>query len=149
MNHHLERFDLRLIKAFRVISPIVSKIAFFIVFFWFGLLKVLEASPAHPMVSSLLNKTMPFMALEPFMIAFGIFEMIIGILFLVPRAERVVFPLLAIHMLTTVMPMLLLPSVAWSGFLVPTLEGQYMIKNIVIIALAMAMVADMKPLVRR
>ncbi|MFA5936229.1 MAG: hypothetical protein WC787_05260 [Patescibacteria group bacterium] len=145
---NIRQIDRRIINAFRLVSPIVSKLAFFLVFFWFGVLKVLDLSPAHPMVGSLLAKTMPFMQLEPFMVLFGLFEMLIGLLFLIPRAERVVFPLLAFHLITTLMPLVLLPSVAWSAPFTPTLEGQYMIKNIVIIALAMAMVADMKPLPR-
>lgn len=144
MNRDLARFDLRLIRAVRRISPVLSRLALFTIFFWFGILKVLDLSPANPLAASLLEKTMPFMGFDLFMVLFGIFECIIGILFLVPRAERVVFPLLGLHMVTTVMPLVLLPSVAWAGFLVPTLEGQYMIKNIVIIALALAMVADMQ-----
>lgn len=32
------------------------------------------------------------------------------------------------------MPPFIIPATTWSGFLVPTLEGQYFIKNILIIA---------------
>jgi uncharacterized membrane protein YkgB len=146
MTTSLPRLDRSIISFFRRVSPPVSKAAFFIVYFWFGFLKVIDVSPAHPMVSSLLERTLPFMQDGTFMILFGLFEMLIGLLFIIPRMERVVFPLLAFHTLTTIMPLVLLPSVAWSGFLVPTMEGQYMIKNVVIAALAMAMAADLKPL---
>jgi uncharacterized membrane protein YkgB len=143
MNRDLVRFDLRVIRFVRKISPTLSRIALFVVFFWFGALKVFSLSPASPLASALLAKTMPFMGFDIFMVLFGLFEMLIGILFLIPRAERLVFPLLGVHMITTVLPLVMLPSSVWSGFLVPTLEGQYIIKNIVIIALAMAMAADM------
>ena len=143
MNRELVRLDLRIIRAVRVISPTLSRIALFVVFFWFGILKVFGLSPANPLVSALMERTMPFMTFDIFIVGFGLFEALIGILFLIPRTERIVFPLLGFHMITTIMPMFLLPTVAWSGFLVPTMEGQYMIKNIVIIALAMAMAADM------
>jgi hypothetical protein len=34
----------------------------------------------------------------------------------------------------------------WSGFLVPTLEGQYIIKNLVVIAAAIGIAAQLYPL---
>jgi uncharacterized membrane protein YkgB len=60
--------------------------------------------------------------------------------------ERVVIPLLFIHMVTTFGPLVFLPSETWSGFMVPTLEGQYIIKNLVIIATAVGIAAHMHPL---
>jgi uncharacterized membrane protein YkgB len=144
----LPTIDLRLIRAFRMISPTVSKIAFFIVFFWFGILKVFGWSPAGPLVTELLNRTMPFFGAAGFMIAFGLFECLIGLLFLFPKTERIVFPLLVLHMGTTFMPLILLPTVTWHAPFIPTLEGQYIIKNVVLIALAMAMAADMKPMAK-
>ncbi len=73
----------------------------------------------------------------------------IGILFLIPRAERVVLPLLAVHMITTAGPLLMLPQETWSAFMVPTLEGQYIIKNVVIIAAAAGIAAHIHPLAER
>jgi hypothetical protein len=43
------------------------------------------------------------------------------------------------------MPLILLPEVTWSRPFVPTLEGQYILKNVVIIALAARMVARLHP----
>ncbi len=60
--------------------------------------------------------------------------------------ERLVIPLLALHMITTFMPLFLLPSITWAGFFVPTLEGQYIIKNLVIIAAAIGIAAQLHPL---
>ena len=89
---------------------------------------------------------MPF---DTFMVAFGAFECIIGILFLIKGMERVVIPLLFIHMLTTILPLFLIPEVTWSSFLVPTLEGQYIIKNVVIIAAAIGIAAHVHPMKMR
>ena len=50
-------------------------------------------------------------------------------------------PLLFIHMVTTAGPLFFLPRETWSGFLVPTLEGQYIINNVMIIAVAIATAA--------
>ena len=61
--------------------------------------------------------------------------MLIGILFLVPKATRVVLVVFLGHMVMTTMPLLLLPQMTWQKALVPTMEGQYIIKNVVLIAL--------------
>ncbi len=115
-----------------------ARFSLFVVFFWFGILKVLGTSPANPLVTSLLEETMQFIGAGEFIFIFGIFEMIIGLSFLWPRLIRISIALLAFHMITTFMPLVLLPQMAWQKILVPTLEGQYIIKNLVIIATAMA-----------
>ena len=89
------------------------------------------------------------MAFSTFIILFGIFEAVIGILFLIKGAERIVLPLLLIHMVMTFMPLILLPSVTWTGFAVPSLEGQYIIKNLVIIASAIGIMSQLHPLPRK
>ncbi len=123
-----------------------AHIALFIVFVWFGALKVFGLSPATPLVIDLFNNTLglfvPFSA-QTFILILGILEVLIGVLFVIPRMERVAMILLAPHMITTVLPLFLLPTVAWSGFFIPTLEGQYIIKNVVIIALALMVFADL------
>ncbi len=123
----------------------MARWAIFIIFFWFGILKVLGLSPASGLVKDLLSQTLPFITPEMFILCFGLFEMIIGILFLIKGLERVVIPLLLLHMITTFMTLVFLPKETWSGFLVPTLEGQYVIKNIAIIAAAMGIAAHLHP----
>lgn len=145
----LRTFDVEIIHAFRTLSIPVARIGLFIVFFWFGFLKILALSPASPLVQNLFEHTMPIMPFDTFMVAFGAFECIIGILFLIKGMERVVIPLLFIHMLTTILPLFLIPEVTWSSFLVPTLEGQYIIKNVVIIAAAIGIAAHVHPMKMR
>ena len=48
-------------------------------------------------------------------------------------------------MITTAGPLVLLPSETWQSFFVPTLEGQYIIKNLVIIAAAIGIAAHLHP----
>lgn len=133
-------------KRTEYIAFIFSHFAFFIVFVWFGALKVFGFSPAGPLVTNLFNHTLGLvlpMTADKFMGAFGLLEVIIGIFFIIPRMEKVAFSLLIPHMLTTIMPLVFLPEMTWSSPLVPTLEGQYIIKNVIIIALAAMMFADM------
>ncbi len=145
---NIQKIDLHILHFLRKISIPLARFSIFVVFFWFGLLKVIDASPASPMVLTLLHKTQWMIPFTPpvFLVLFGLFEMLIGILFLIPGLERVVIPLLFFHMITTMMPLVLLPHMVWTGFLVPTLEGQYIIKNIVIIAVAIGIAAHLHPI---
>jgi uncharacterized membrane protein YkgB len=122
-----------------------ARFAIFLIFFWFGLLKILDASPASPLVISLLTNTLPFIQAETFLIWFGVFEMIVGIAFIIPRLERVAIALLIIHFLTTILPLFMLKSLTWQSTFIPTLEGQYIIKNILIITVAVSIAAHIHP----
>lgn len=135
--------DLHLIHFYRRYSEPMARWAIFIVYGWFGILKVLGLSPASGLVQDLLRHTIPFMAPSTFCILFGLFEVLIGVLFIIKGLERLVIPLLLIHLITTLMPLFVLRSITWSGFLIPTLEGQYIIKNLLIIACAMGIGAHL------
>ncbi|MEN9622014.1 MAG: hypothetical protein RLZZ67_448 [Candidatus Parcubacteria bacterium] len=125
---------------------LIAHIALFIVFVWFGALKLFGLSPATPLVTDLFNGTLglifPITA-DTFVIVLGAIEVLIGLFFIIPKMEKIAFILLIPHMITTILPLFLLQQVMWTGFLVPTLEGQYVIKNVVIIALAVMVFADM------
>lgn len=138
----IQKFDRVLLGLVKKYHLLFARAALFIVYFWFGVLKLFDKSPANPLVQSLLEKTLPFITFHDFIILLAFFEILIGILFLVPKMERVVGALLAVHMVTTFMPLILLPSVTWHSFLVPTLEGQYIIKNVLIIALALVVLSQ-------
>ena len=138
--------DIKLINFFRRVSIPVARFGLFVIFFWFGALKVVGLSPASDLVQNLFEQTISFMSFGTFIILFGLFECLIGILFVIRGLERVVIPLLFLHMITTFMPLFMLPAVTWSGFMVPTLEGQYIIKNILIIATAIGIAAHLNPL---
>ena len=137
--------DRKLIRFFKKYSIPMARFGIFTVFFWFGILKVLGFSPASGLVQRLFEQTVPFVPFSVFLVGFGLFEMLIGILFLIKGAERVVLPLLLVHMIATFGPLVFLPQETWQRFLVPTLEGQYIIKNLVIIACAMGIAANLHP----
>lgn len=145
----IENIDLRLIRLSKDFFIPVARFGLFVVFFWFGLLKVIGLSPASGLVQRLFEQTIPFMDFGTFLILFGLFECLIGILFLVRGAERIVIPLLFIHMITTFGPLVLLPEETWSGVMVPTLAGQYIIKNVVLIAAAIGIAGNIRPLAGR
>ena len=149
MENNLEKFDIWFIHLLRKISMPIARLALFTVFFWFGILKIFGTSPANPMVADLLHATMPFMDWNVFIVLFSIYEMLIGITFLIPRLERLAIALLVPHMIMTGLPLIFLPDMTWQGFFIPTLEGQYILKNLVIIALAVGIAAHLYPLKRK
>ncbi len=138
--------DSATIRFLHKIADPLSRLAIFAVYFWFGLLKVLGVSPASELVRELFGRTIHFMPFGAFYMFFAWFEIAIGILFIFPRLTRLALPLLLIHMVTTVLPLFFLPAVSWQSFLVPTLEGQYIIKNLAIIACAINIASRLHPI---
>lgn len=144
----IRKIDIELIHFFRRVSVPMARFGLFVIFFWFGALKVVGLSPASPLVQNLFEHTISFMPFSTFIVLFGLFECLIGVLFAIRGFERIVIPMLFVHMITTFMPLFMLPEVTWSGFMVPTLEGQYIIKNLVIIAAAIGIAAHLHPLAK-
>jgi uncharacterized membrane protein YkgB len=141
--------DRHIINKCRRIFPFAARTSLFIIYFWFGLLKVLGTSPANPLVDSLLKSTMPFLTFQSFIFFFGILEMVIGICFLIPNFNRIAGLLFLGHMATTFMPLVMLPVLTWQSPFVPTLEGQYIIKNVALMATAVGLASIMKPLEKK
>ena len=111
------------------------RISILIVYFWFGALKVAGLSPAEEMVHALFEKTLAsFIPFGTFFVLFGIFECLIGLLYIIKGLEKYALGLMLFHLVTTAMPLVLLPAYTWNGFLVPTLSGQYIIKNVLLVA---------------
>ncbi len=129
---------------FQKISVPFARVAVFVVYFWFGFLKIIGESPATGLVQALFEKTINFMSFDTFLISFGIFECVIGILFLIKGLEKIAIPLFFIHVITTLGPLLLVLPMTWSGFMVQTLEGQYIIKNLVLISAVIAIGASLR-----
>ncbi|RIW15717.1 hypothetical protein D0X99_09845 [Algoriphagus lacus] len=115
-----------------------GRISLFIIYFWFGILKVLGISPAEPLVNNLFDQILAgIIPFDIFSRLFGLFECIIGIIWLFPQITRMALYILLIHMVSTFLPVLLLPNDTWHSWFTPTLVGQYIIKNFALIALGM------------
>jgi len=145
----LTAIDKTLLPLVKRINPWAGRAALFVVFVWFGVLKVVGASSANAIVAALQEKMLPFVPSGEFIVVLGVFEMMIGVLILIPRWERLSIGLLVIHMATTLLPLIFLPEITWGDVLVPSMEGQYVLKNLVIIAMAIGFAARVAPLARR
>jgi len=78
---------------------------------WFGLLKLFGVSPATSLVQALFEKTLSFMPFASFYTFFSVFEVIVGILFLIRGLERLAILLLGVHLITTLLPLVVLPHI--------------------------------------
>jgi len=106
-----------------------------IVFIWFGVLKTIgHLSPAFDLVAA----TVYWLTPEIIVPLLGLWEVGIGICFLIPPLTRLGLLLLALQMPGTFLPLVLLPDVCFTIFPFGlTLEGQYIVKNLVIIGSAL------------
>ena len=146
MGNFARKLDRQIVNRLHKLEVPLARTAIFVVYFWFGLLKLLGVSPAGPLVQSLFEKTIDFMPFAAFYSLFSVFEIAIGVLFIVRGMERLAIFLLGIHLITTALPLVFLPQIAWQSFLVPTLEGQYIIKNILIAAAAVVVGSKLVPI---
>ena len=72
------------------------------------------------------------------------FHPVVAVLFLFPKTTKLAIIILIPHMITTMLPLVFLPDMTWQSFFAPTLVGQYIIKNIVIVALALSVVLEQR-----
>ena len=112
-----------------------------IVFIWFGALKLVGNSPAIELVT----RTVYWFDPRWFVPFLGVWEVLIGVCMLWRPLIRVSIALLALQMPGTFLPLILLPHVCFAIIpWVPSLEGQYIIKNLVLISGAIAIGAAVR-----
>ena len=104
-----------------------------VVFFWFGILKPLGLSPA----AGLVEKTVFWFSADWFVPFLGWWEAAIGVFLLFRPTLRIALFLLFMQLPGTFLPLVILPEVTFDH--IPfglSLEGQYIIKNLVLISAA-------------
>ncbi|OGX08916.1 MAG: hypothetical protein A2Z88_01995 [Omnitrophica WOR_2 bacterium GWA2_47_8] len=104
-----------------------------VIFIWFGLLKVYGLSPAN----QLIEHTVYWIEPKVFIPILGWWEVAIGVGLLVRPLIRVALLLLFLQMPGTMLPLVVLPGVCFTQFPFGlTIEGQYIIKNLVLVSAA-------------
>lgn len=109
------------------------RISLAVIFIWFGSLKVAGISPANELVT----RTVYWFPPEIFIPILGIWEMLIGVCLLYRPLIRASLFLLFLQMPGTMLPLFLLPDICFTS--IPfglTIEGQYIVKNLVLIGAA-------------
>jgi len=129
----LRPIDERLARWMQRHGHLVLRLGLGLVFVWFGAPKLFPgASPAEGLVAA----TVPWFDPTWFVPVLGIAEVLIGVCLFVRRWVRFGLVLMAGHMCGAALPLFTLPEIAWQSFPLATLEGQYILKNLVLIAAA-------------
>jgi uncharacterized membrane protein YphA (DoxX/SURF4 family) len=123
------------------------RISLGVVFLWFGALKFFPGlSPAQDLAARTIE-TLSFGIVPPAVSIplLATWECLIGLGLLFGTFMRAVLLLLAVQMAGTIMPLVLFPHEVFTRIpYAPTLEGQYIIKNAVLISAAIVLGATVR-----
>lgn len=118
-------------------SLFLLRLSLAIVFFWFGILKVANVSP----VIGLLRGSIPFLASTPYLQILGITEIAIGAGLLVDRLAKQATTLMVVHLLCTLSLVVVAPRMIFAPeFPVLTMNGEFVLKNVVLITSALVII---------
>lgn len=118
-----------------------------IIFLWFGGLKFFEGlSPAEDIAINTIQKlTFSLVPSEVIIYGLATWEVLIGIGLVINRFLRETLLLLYVQMLGTFMPVFLFPSEIFAVFPFSlTIEGQYIIKNLVVLSAGIVLGATVR-----
>ena len=130
----LDAVDRAVTAQMRRLGVPVLRVALGVVFVWFGALKIVGGSPAADLVANTVYVVSPAL----FVPVLGVWEVLVGVCLLYRPLIRLGLLLLFVQMPGTFLPLVLLPEVTFAAF--PfwlTVEGQYIVKNLVIIGAAL------------
>ncbi len=147
MPRRLEPFDIGLTSWMARHGVTLLRLALGVVFLWFGAIKFVPGwSPAADLASRTIS-----------LLSFGIigpriglpllaaWESLIGLGLLSGRFLRLTLLLLFVQMAGTIMPLILFPGETFRAFpYAPTMEGQYIIKNLVLMGAAIVIGATVR-----
>ena len=143
----LEPIDIRITTWMARHYVTLARVSLGIVFLWFGLLKFIPGwSPAEGLAGRTMSdltggRLPPATAL----LILAVWETMIGVGLLVGRWLRFTLALLFLQMPGTMLPLFMYPSEMFTVVpFAPTLEGQYIIKNLVLISAALVVGATVR-----
>jgi uncharacterized membrane protein YphA (DoxX/SURF4 family) len=125
----------------------LMRVALGVVFFWFGVLKFFPGMSPAEVLAGRTIETLSFglVSQQVAVLILAVWECAIGLGLLSGRFLRATLFLLFLQMAGTIMPLFLFPAETWVVFPVaPTLEGQYIIKNAVLVAGAVILGATVR-----
>jgi uncharacterized membrane protein YkgB len=143
----LDRLDRRITRTMADHGLILLRLALGLVFLWFGALKLVPGlSPAESLAGRTIEVlTLNLVTASTAVPILGVWESLIGLGLLTGIWMRATLLLLFVQMLGTLTPLVLFPAETFDRFpYAPSLEGQYIIKNAVLIAGAVVLGATVR-----
>jgi len=142
-----ERIDTAITSWMARYGVLLLRISVGIVFFWFGILKFFpNLSPAESLATETIT-VLTFGIVQPELSlpVLAAWEVAIGLGLITGLFMRATLLLLALQMIGTITPLFIFPEQTWQIFPVsPTLEGQYIIKNMVLVSAAIVIGATVR-----
>ena len=129
--------DVRMTAFMKRYSILFLRISLGVVFFWFGILKFFPGLSPADEIATVTIEQLTFGLIPPnvSIIILAAWETLIGIGLISGKYLRITLFLLFTQMAGTMTPLLLFPAETFTRFpYAPTLEGQYIIKNLVLIS---------------
>lgn len=146
INAHLEHVDSKLISFSNRFAIGAVQVGLAVIFLWFGILKLLGVSPVSDLIIEIINVLKPSLDGNAFVLGIGILEIVIALTIIDRDLLRLSIIFLLIYIVFMSLPLFVMPGITWTGFLIPTLMGQYLLKNILIVTSGMVVLADLKHL---
>ncbi len=137
-----DKLDRKITEWMAKYGLIILRVGLGIVFFWFGFLKFFKGlSPAEDLV----RNTIYFFNPDIFIPILACWETLIGMGLITGKFMRMTLLLLFLQMPGTALPLLILPEKVWTYFPYGlTIEGQYIIKNLVLIGAGLVLGATVR-----
>lgn len=142
LEKRFEQVDIAITRWMANNALLIMRIGLGVIFLWFGALKFFPGlSPAEELV----RNTVYFVDPDLFIPVLATWEVLIGLGLIAGKYMRITLLLLFLQMPGTALPIVLLPEVVWTAFPFGlTLEGQYIVKNLVLIGSALALGATVR-----
>ena len=113
-----------------------------VIFVWFGALKIVDESP----IAELVARTLPFLPPRVALVGLGWLEVVIGACFFFRRTVRVALGLLVLQLPGTFASVFMAPDLCFRGHpLLLTLEGEFVLKNLLIVGAALLIGGSLQP----
>jgi uncharacterized membrane protein YphA (DoxX/SURF4 family) len=126
---------------------VILRVALGVVFFWFGFLKFFpDLSPAQTLAVKTMDVlTLGLMPASVSLVLLATLECAIGLGLISGKLMRLTLFLLAFQMVGAASPIFLFPGEVFTAIpYAPTLEGQYIIKNVVLISAGLVIGATVR-----
>jgi uncharacterized membrane protein YphA (DoxX/SURF4 family) len=142
LSPNFDRLDRIITRWTAQYGILIMRLGLGLVFFWFGAIKLAPGlSPAEELV----RNTIYFVDPDLFLPVLAIWEVLIGLGLMFGKFMRLTLLLLFLQMPGTALPLLILPEVTWTAFPYGlTLEGQYIIKNLVLIGAGLVLAGTVR-----
>jgi uncharacterized membrane protein YkgB len=138
---NFDKIDKKITKILDKVGLPFLRYSLALIFIWFGILKPLGISPAAELASNTVYWLNPSWFV-PFL---GWWEVLIGVCLLYKPLIRIGIFLLTIQMVGTFLPIFILPKIIFgTPFYSLTLEGQYILKNLILIGAGMVIGSNVR-----